>query len=122
MHYVFVPLAVVFSGAVPVSSDGYVTLESLAHPGHYVGVDSDGSVTVPDQTDATSENAHFTPTIKVHVHVPYIRHIHVHVCGGVYMYLHRMLCTEYGHSYQSAQWRFYLDSSTNDTTLCRGLP
>ena len=42
-----------------------MTLESVAAPGHYVGIDSDGAVTVPSETEPSSESAHFTPNVKV---------------------------------------------------------
>lgn len=42
-----------------------MTLESVAAPGHYVGIDSEGATTVPNETDASSENAHFMPNVKV---------------------------------------------------------
>lgn len=46
-------------------TDGYLTLESLETPGNYVGIDSDGNVTSPAETDPASETAHFTPHVKV---------------------------------------------------------
>lgn len=46
-------------------NDGHVTLESVAAPGHYVGIDSEGATTVPNETDASSENAHFMPNVKL---------------------------------------------------------
>lgn len=45
-------------------NDGYLTLESLETPGNYVGIDSDGNVTSPAETDPASETAHFTPHVK----------------------------------------------------------
>lgn len=40
-----------------------MTLESVVTPGHYVGIDSEGVVSVAN--DASNECAHFTPHVKV---------------------------------------------------------
>ena len=48
--------------------DGFMTLESLVEPGHFVGIDSDGAVTSPSEIDASNENAHFTPNLKVYIY------------------------------------------------------
>ena len=52
------------------SVDGHVTLESVAAPGNYVGIDSEGSATVPSETDPSSETAHFSPNVKVYIYTP----------------------------------------------------
>ena len=52
--------------------DGYVTLESVATPGNYVGIDSEGSATVPSET--SDENSQFTPNVKVNTNT----HTHTH--------------------------------------------
>ena len=42
-----------------------MTLESVAAPGNYVGIDSEGGITGPTETDPSSESAHFKPNVKV---------------------------------------------------------
>ena len=49
----------------PLTLDGHVTLESVAAPGNYVGIDSEGGITGPTETDPSSESAHFKPNVKV---------------------------------------------------------